>query len=155
MTRFAVATDLAAVVQLLLAFGREARVGFRAAETQDVRRVTELVAAWIRSHYVRIAEVNGDIIGVLIAERAADFWDPSRTVLQERAWYVRPEHRGSRASARLWQAWQADSDAYLADHRIDLAVMSTQGSATPFDPARRGWRMVEQTWLKEAAWQHS
>jgi hypothetical protein len=148
-TRFATRADIPAVVDLLLQFAAEARVGFRHAEPTDTARLTQMSLNWIHNHYVRVAVQGSDIIGMLIAERGSDFWDPSRSILQERVWYVVPQHRASRASARLWQAWQQDSDQYITDHTVDLVMMSTQGQHTDFDPGRRGWRMVEQTWIKE------
>lgn len=148
-TRFATMADIPDLVVLLEAFGREARVGFRTAHNQDRARLAHLVQAWCLDHYVRVAVSDGQIRGVIIAERGQDFWDPERCLLQERVWYVVPEYRGTRLSARLWQAWQQDSDHYLQGRRVDMVMMSTQGTATDFDPGRRGWRMIEQTWIKE------
>jgi hypothetical protein len=148
-TRFATRADIPAVVDLLLQFADQARVGFRSAAAGDAARLTNMVLNWQQHHYVRIALDQHQVIGVLIAERGHDFWDPERSILQERVWFVLPEYRASRASARLWLAWQQDSDQYIQDQRVDLVMMSTQGSSTDFDPGRRGWRLIEQTWIKE------
>lgn len=148
-TRFATRSDIPAVVDLLLQFAAQARVGFRSAEATDTQRLAQMVLSWQQHHYVRVALINNTVIGVLIAERGLDFWDPERSVLQERVWYVVPQHRGTRASARLWLAWQQDSTAYVDGHTVDAVIMSTQGSTSDFDPGRRGWRMIEQTWIKE------
>ena len=149
ITRFARITDRDQIVKLLLAFAQEACVGFRSARQQDRARLQNAVQWWIQHHYVRVCDQDGELGGVIIAERGPDFWDPDRTILQERAWYMRPDLRGTRASARLWQAWQQDSDAWIDQHRVDMVVMSTQGTATDFDPGRRGWRLIEQTWAKD------
>lgn len=147
-TRFATTADIQPVLELLLAFGREAEIGFRRESTQDCERLVRMIQGWIHQHYVRVAQVGTDIIGVLIAERMADFWDPDRRFLMERAWYVLPEHRGSRASARLWAAWQEDCGRYIRDHIVDAAVMSTQGGASNIDLASRGWRHIESHWMR-------
>ena len=148
-TRFANRADIPAVVDLLLMFADQARVGFRSAAATDTVRLTQMVMNWQQHHYVRIALDQDQVIGMLIAERGSDFWDPERSILQERVWFVRPEYRASRVSARLWLAWQQDSDQYIQEHRVDLVMMSTQGSSTDFDLGRRGWRLIEQTWIKE------
>jgi hypothetical protein len=148
-TRFAQIQDTPKLTDLLLEFGREARVGFRSARNQDHQRLSRMLGIWMRDHYVRVAEHNTEIVGLLVAERGQDFWDPERRILQERVWYVCPEHRHSRASARLWSAWQQDSDQYVKTGTVDMVIMSTQGPTTQFDPGHRGWRLIEQTWIKE------
>lgn len=148
-TRFATIVDTPQLIELLLQFSQEARVGFRSPTPADNKRLSQMIGFWIRDHYVRVAELNGSIIGVLIAERGQDFWDPARSILQERAWYVVPEHRHSRASARLWSDWQQHSTDYVSSNRVQSVLMSTQGPTTQFDPGRRGWRLIEQTWIKE------
>lgn len=148
-TRFATLVDVPDLAELLLQFAAEARVGFRSASSQDHNRLSRMLAHWIHDHYVRVALDDKKIVGVLIAERGQDFWDPNRKVLQERAWYVLPEYRGTRFSARLWQAWQQDSSDYVKRDLVDMVIMSTQGPTTKFDPGRKGWRLIEQTWVKE------
>lgn len=148
-TRFATVADIPAVVQLLMQFAQEAEVGFRSATAKDTQRVYNLVNNWIHCHYVRVACVADQVVAVLVAERGQDFWDPERSLLQERAWYVVPQYRGTRLSARLWQAWQQDSTVYVERKQVQAVLMSTQGAKTEFDPGRRGWRLIEQTWIKE------
>lgn len=149
MTRFAHLTDLPGIVALLTEFAQASRVGFRAAQAQDLERLVTMVRSWIDHHYVRVALDQGQVVAVIIAEKGRDFWDPERWLLQERVWWVREAYRGTRLSARLWQAWQQDSDQYLARQQVSMVLMSTQGPTTNFDPARRGWRMIEQTWAKD------
>jgi len=43
-----------------------------------------------------------------------------------------------------------DCDQYLAQGRVQAVLLSTQGPDTNFDPGRRGWKLIEQTWMKEA-----
>ena len=109
-----------------------------------------MVTRWQQDHYVRVAVNDNEIVGTLIAEQGQDFWDPERKLLQERAWFVSKQHRGSRAGAQLWRAWDLDCEQYLAKGRVHAVLLSTQGSDTNFDPGRRGWKLIEQTWMKEA-----
>ncbi len=150
ITRFAHTTDVPDVIELLREFSQQARVGFRPWDVaRDLPRMLAMVQNWQYQHYVRVAIDQGRVQGVLIAELGKDFWDPDRRILQERAWYVRESARASRASAQLWRAWQRDTQEYLDQGRVAAVIMSTQGSATDFDPGHRGWRMIEQTWIKE------
>jgi hypothetical protein len=150
-SRFATHQDIPAVCELLKQFSSEARVGFRPWSTaQDTPRIYRLVTRWQQDHYVRVAVKNNEIVGTLIAERGQDFWDPERRLLQERAWFVSPAHRGSRAGAVLWLAWDRDCDEYITQGRVQAVLLSTQGPDTNFDPGRRGWKLIEQTWMKEA-----
>jgi len=149
MMRFATRSDVPSIVAVLQHFSQEARVGFRSWRDTDTERVARVVAHWVDQHYVRVITAQDSVVGVLIAELGTDFWDPDRRLLQERAWYVLPEHRHSRLSARLWQAWQQDSQQYLTQRRVDAVLMSTQGPATDFNVSSRGWRLIEQTWMRE------
>jgi len=150
ITRFATAADIPAVCELLKEFANQARVGFRVWSAEhDTPRIHKVVTNWQLNHYVRVAVHNNQVVGTLIAELGADFWDPERKLLQERAWFVSKPHRGSRAGAKLWQAWDQDCDQYLESGRVQAVLLSTQGPDTNFDPGRRGWRLIEQTWMKE------
>lgn len=149
ITRFATIHDTASVVNLLREFSQQARVGFRPWIESDTPRLQRMVQAWQQHHYVRVCEHNDQVIGVLIAELGQDFWDPERRLLQERAWFVTESHRGSRAGAVLWQAWDRDAKQYLQQRRVQAVLLSTQGPSTNFDPSRRGWNLIEQTWMKE------
>jgi hypothetical protein len=150
MMRFATLQDVPGIVAVLQQFAHEARVGFRSWRSSDTDRVAGIVAHWVRDHYVRVILVDNTVVGVLIAELGQDFWDPERRLLQERAWFVLPEYRHTRLSARLWQAWQQDTHHYLDQARVDAVLMSTQGPDTDFDVSSRGWRCIEQTWMREA-----
>lgn len=151
LCRFATYQDIPAVCELLKEFSSQARVGFRPWSTeQDTPRIFKLVTRWQQQHYVRVAVQDSQVVGTLIAEHGTDFWDPDRQLLQERAWFVTKSHRGSRAGAVLWQAWDRDCDQYIMQGRVQAVLLSTQGPETNFDPSRRGWKLIEQTWMKEA-----
>jgi len=151
LCRFATLQDVSGVCELLKEFSSQARVGFRSWRSEsDTPRIYRLVTRWQQDHYVRVAVQDNKIVGTLIAEHGEDFWDPERKLLQERAWYVSQSHRGSRAGAVLWRAWDHDCDQYLRQGRVQAVLLSTQGPDTNFDPSRRGWKLIEQTWMKEA-----
>lgn len=148
--RFATFADIPSVCELLKEFSQSARVGFRPWSSEsDTPRIYKMVTHWQQHHYMRVAVNNNQVQGVLIAEHGSDFWDPERKLLQERAWFVSKTHRGSRAGAQLWLAWDRDCEQYLREGRVQAVLLSTQGTDTNFDPGRRGWRLIEQTWMKE------
>ena len=150
LTRFATVADIPGVCELLKQFAHQARVGFRPwSSEQDTPRIHKMATHWQQHHYVRVAIDNSQVVGVLIAELGQDFWDPQRQLLQERAWYVSESHRGSRVGVKLWHAWDQDAEQYLDQGRVQAVLLSTQGPDTNFDPGRRGWRLIEQTWMKE------
>jgi hypothetical protein len=146
-TRFANLLDAVAVRDLLIEFSREAQVGFRAPDHADLVRVQRACQSWIQDHYVRVATQDHRVVGILVAEKTQDFWDPQRRFLIERAWYMLPESRSHRVSVALWQSWQDDVTRYLGSGRIDAAFMSTQGT-TGIDLSRRGWSLVENHWIR-------
>lgn len=150
LCRFATLSDVPGVCELLREFSQASRVGFRSWRSEsDTPRLYRMVMHWQINHYVRVVVKDDQVIGTLIAEHGQDFWDPERRILQERAWYVNKSHRGSRAGGLLWQAWHKDTTRYLEQGRVSAVLLSTQGPDTNFDPGRRGWRLIEQTWIKE------
>jgi hypothetical protein len=150
LCRWATLADVPAVIELLKQFSQAARVGFRPWSTErDTPRIAKMVSYWQQHHYVRVAVHEDQVVGMLIAEHGTDFWDPERRIMQERAWFVNEKYRGSRAGAVLWQAWDRDAEQYLSQGRVQAVLLSTQGASTNFDPSRRGWNLIEQTWMKE------
>jgi hypothetical protein len=125
LCRFATYQDIAAVCELLKEFSQAARVGFRPwSSEQDTPRIFRLVTRWQQHHYVRVAVQDNKVVGILIAEQGPDFWDPERKLLQERAWFVSESHRGSRAGAQLWLAWDRDCAEYLQSGIIYMQLQS-------------------------------
>jgi hypothetical protein len=148
-TRFATVADIPRVVELLAEFGSHAQRGYRPAASQDQSRLLSLVTAWQQRHYIKVAVDHNQVVGMIIAELGQDFWDPTVNIMQERAWYVKHSKRASRVSAQLWQEFDRDTSEYIQSGRIASVLLSTQGPSTNFDPSRRGWRLIEQIWIKE------
>jgi hypothetical protein len=146
--RFANTADTTGILACLLRFSEAAQFGFRRAQARDLDRLRGVIQIWIRDHYVKIFTQDHAVRGVMIAERAQDFWDPDRRLLQERVWWVDPEYRSTRGSARLWREWQQDVTEYLQDGRCDVAIMSTQSTHTHIDLAQRGWQEFERHWMR-------
>lgn len=146
-TRFATSLDQEDITDLLMMFAEEAQIGFRSARRADRDRMRRCVQAWTLDHYVRVVTRDHQVVGMIIAERGPDFWDPERVFLVERAWYMHPGARATRGSVLLWRAWTQDVDHYIESGLISAASMSTQGT-TGVDLRDRGWCLVENHWIR-------
>jgi hypothetical protein len=150
ITRFATALDTPAVADLLLKNAAEiqGRWGHNYIEHRHTAHVIGLVTQWIRHHYVRIVEHKNLIVGCIIAQMSPSLWDPETKMLETRTVYVDPEHRSSRASVILWQAWDQDIQQYLDNKKINQAVVSGQPGRTNINFRRRGWSLADQLWVR-------
>ena len=89
-----------------------------------------------------------EVVGMLIAFVAPCFFSD---VVQasEIAWYVDPEHRGSRMAVKMldyFESWAEDQGAVCAN-LMNLDVLNADKVAKMYN--KRGYRLAENTFVKE------
>lgn len=142
--------DLGRLQILLLAFADASLIGYgHHYRERDITNLQVKLLDLILHHYVMVAEQGGDIIGAIGAVREQDYWVQGITRLREVFWWVEPDYRSSRASAALFLRWQRDAERHLEEGRVQQVSLSTQPGVTNIDLERRGWRCVEEHWIKE------
>lgn len=101
----------------------------------------------VETQIVLIAENGTGPMGLIAGVLASNYWDESMVQLTEVAWWVAPEHRGSRAALTLLNAFDAIGSA-----RADQTWMALE-SNSPVNTRtleKRGFRLKETSWLKES-----
>ena len=85
-------------------------------------------------------------VGFLVGSLIPHYFNPALIVLSQVLWWVNPEARMSRAPAALLDAYQA-----LGRERAHWIQFSRQEHTPIRDAslARRGFRLVERTYLEE------
>jgi GNAT superfamily N-acetyltransferase len=93
-----------------------------------------------------VAEKAGTMIGMLIAIRNNNIWDPDLYVLDELAYWVEPEHRGSRAGYRLIRAYQQYAEELKTSGKIEAYTISKMASSPDLNYGRLGFEKSEEKW---------
>lgn len=95
-----------------------------------------------------VAERDGKLLGLIAGVLAPHPYNPKIFVLSEQFWWVAPEHSGSSAGARLFDAFLTYGRQYA-----DWIVMTleTKSPINPRSLERKGFRNFEQSYLLEVS----
>ena len=92
-----------------------------------------------------VSEKDNKLTGMLLAIKTPFLWDHSKLIMNEIAYWVEPEHRGSTAGYRLLKEYVERCDELKDQNKIYNYTMS-QLSGQNLDYSRFGLRPIEQTW---------
>ena len=142
------ANDLNQIMILLEHFADSAKLDYKSWTTKDHNMARQRIFDLIQHHYLMVIDIGGKLVGMLGAQLENDPWISKRRRLRELFWWVEPEHRSSRLSAKLFSRWQDDSDKFLQRGLVDQVSLSLQPGISQVDLSRRGWQCVEEHWIK-------
>jgi hypothetical protein len=149
MIRPAKITDVEQLLKLLTDFASASLVNYQAWTEQDLSCARERLTNVILYHYLMIAEHSGQVVGMIGAMKEQDPWIESRTRMRELFWWVTPAFRKGRLSVELYLRWEKDCERFIRDKLVDQVSLSTQPGSTDVNLGKRGWKCVEQHWIKE------
>ncbi len=139
--------DISRIPELLepgRAFWKEGKLpGNLNAET-FVKTLTQIVAANFGVVYA--AEENGKIVGGFAGSIMTDFLSGD-VVASEIFWYIEEGHRG--AGLQMWAEFEKEAVKRGAKRLLMLHLMSVNSDILPRLYERRGYRLLEQTFVKE------
>lgn len=92
-----------------------------------------------------VSEKDNKLTGMLLAVKSPFMWDNSKLLLNEIAYWVEPEHRGSTAGYRLISKYVEIADDLLQSGTIMNYTMS-QMAEQKLDYSRFGLKPIETTW---------
>lgn len=95
---------------------------------------------------VFVSEEDWGITGMLIAMRNPNVWDPKIMMMNELAYWVEPEHRGSSAGYRLIQTYKAYADQLKAQGDIQAYTISKMTTSPDLKYDRFGFEKIEEMW---------
>lgn len=93
-----------------------------------------------------VAEKDSQLIGMLIAYIVPNLWAPNLLSLNELAYWVDPEHRGSSAGYRLLKEYKTYGDQCKAQGRIDYYTISKMVNSPDLRYDKWGFEKVEEMW---------
>lgn len=92
-----------------------------------------------------VAEKNNQIIGMLLAYKTPFLWDNTKFVMNEIAYWVEPEYRGSTAGYRLLREYVDYCETEKEKGNIANYTMSQMNGQT-LDYSKFGFKPIETTW---------
>ena len=144
-------SDYEQVLDLLILFAEETGIGDLQYDSYNRDQGRRVLLRCERAGVSFVAtDTQGEIIGVLISMRVQDIWIPEVIRLREMAWYVKSEYRGTSIGARLFFAYVNSAEKMLESGEITGYTMTKLRSSDDFDYEKRGMRLIEATYLKEA-----
>jgi hypothetical protein len=141
--------DLKDTIELLQTFLCDTAYTQALEASQDLEHLGRLAYGILSKGYIWLAYVEDKPVGLLMAIKEPNMWISSRHQLREIVWYVRPEHRMSSIGGRLFAKYCAQGERMLDQGLIDGYFTTRMTTTDGIDYARRGFRLTEQTYLKE------
>jgi N-acetylglutamate synthase-like GNAT family acetyltransferase len=95
-----------------------------------------------------VSEKDGVLIGMLIAAKFPNIWNPQIMQCSEIAYWVEPEHRGGTTAYRLIAAYVSECEELKKSKQIDFYTVSKMSNSPNLKYDRFGFEQLEQTWVR-------
>lgn len=147
MIRSATKWDIPQILDILRLFRLQCPVGFTSSfdnESYVNSLITSILAG---AGVLQVAEINGKIIGIIIGIIQPMIWDPDTKILNELAYYVIEEHRGSSAGLRLLKSYIEHAEKLKNEQRIHAYTMLLMANSPKLKLERYGFVPLETVYL--------
>jgi hypothetical protein len=136
-------------IRLLQDFLKETSYKQSLEASQDIEHLGKLVFTVMNNGYIWISYLDKEPVGLLMAIKDKNIWSPQTIELRELVWFVKPEHRKTTIGGRLFKTFCDMGDKLLKDCKIDVYFTTRMTTTDDYNLQRRGFRLVEQTYIKE------
>lgn len=138
--------DMPDICELLRHY-RSATPWKRMAEVDDEQWVTKLLSNILAgAGVIFVAEEQGQIVGMLLAIKNTNIWDPKIYMLQELAYWVEPEYRGGTAGYKLIKSYIDHCNELKQSGAIAGYTISKMVNSPDLDYGRFGFEKLEEQW---------
>lgn len=96
-----------------------------------------------------VAEWTEGAIGMLIAVKNSNIWDPNIMVMNELAYWVDEQHRGSTAGYRLLSAYREYCQDLIDNKEIKFYTISKMVNSPDLKYERFGFEKLEEMWRSQ------
>ncbi len=149
MIRLASHKDTMIIIGLLRSFLGETSYKQAQRATENLEHLCKLVWTVQQHGYIWLAYINERPVGLLMAIKEPNMWVPEAKELREIVWYVLPEYRKSSIGGKLFLTYCELGNDLLHSKLIDGYFTTRMPTTDSIDLERRGFRLTEQTYLKE------
>lgn len=114
----------------------------------NFRHVSLVLFEIQRSGVGFVSHTDTELTGMILAHSQGDIWIPEQRFLVELAWWVKPEHRGSSAGARLLKAYSSQADLMLQSGQVVAASLSTLTTSPDLKLSKHGWIPTQKQYMR-------
>lgn len=139
--------DVHEVIEMLLRFRKETPIQEMAncENTEYVGQVIHQIL--VGRGVIFVAEKDNKLVGTIIGYIDRSIWDPEMLILNELAFWVEPEYRGTSAGYRLLKKYNEAVKQLKDMGRIKLYTLSKMVNSPDLDYGRFGYKKVEEHWV--------
>lgn len=141
--------DIEKAITLLKEFLKETVYKDYAGSASNEMHLGKMVYMVMHNHYAWLAEIDGEPAGLLLAVKESNMWAPGQKQMRELVWYVREQYRQGAVAGRLFLEYCRVADQLLKDGEIQGYFTTRMASTEAVNLERRGFKLMEQTYLKE------
>jgi hypothetical protein len=141
--------DARHIIKMIQRFLTETSYDQAIEASRDVEHIGRLAFTFINTGHVWLAFDGEEAVGILVSITEPNIWNPRHRQMRELIWYVVPEKRNSTVGGRLFKQYCLKGDELKSQGKITAYFTSMMSSTQPCDLERRGFRLTEQTYIKE------
>jgi hypothetical protein len=141
--------DARHIIKMIQRFLTETSYSQGLEASKDVEHLGRLAFTFINNGHVWLAFDGEEAVGILVSIMEPNIWNPRHKQMRELIWYVVPEKRNSTVGGRLFKQYCLKGDELKSQGKITAYFTSMMSSTQPCDLERRGFRLTEQTYIKE------
>lgn len=148
MIRAASHFDITIIIEMLKHFRDNALIPelrVSGDEEHGRRVLTQLIAG---AGIVLVAEQDNKTVGMLIAGKTPNIWDPKYITMNEVVYWVEPEYRGATHGYRLLKKYIEMCDKMITNGTIAAFTVGRMSDNKAINYGRFGFRQVEETWAR-------
>lgn len=148
MIRQANKFDINEIVRMLKKYRSFAPTKFLQ-ESNDQEYIEKLLTHLIAgAGFILLATKDDRPIGMIMAARHTNVWNPSAIQISEIAFWVDEEHRGGRTAHRLLHAYIEHCEQLKQENSIQFFTLSKMRNSPDLNYERFGFEKLEETWIK-------
>lgn len=95
---------------------------------------------------VYLAEVDSNIVGMIIGLKSSSPWFPNQITLKELMLYTTKEYQGKGIGSKLLKAYNNKAKELLENKEISLYAVSITKDLGKLDYKKYGYKKIEETW---------
>jgi hypothetical protein len=149
MIRLAHHDDTLIVTSLLKKFLQETSYHQASAAAEDLEHLCKLTWMTLQHGYIWLAYDGDQPVGLLMAIKEPNMWSPRHHEMKEIVWFVVAEYRASSHGGKLFLKYCEKAEELLKSGAISGYFTTKMTTTDTIDYEGRGFRLTEQTYLKE------
>lgn len=146
MIRIATPWDGEVIIKMLERYKNESPLEFHKHTTDPTQARKILAHVWAGAGVCFVSEDSSGIHGMILAVKLPNIWDTDVYTMNEIAYWVNPERRGTTAGYRLLKEYVAHCKELKDKGRIEYYTVSKMSTSPDLDYGRFGFNKLEEMW---------